>query len=141
MLEALDLRDVRMPVDDSGAVLEPGREPRFATVAWPGVVHHPDLHAVHLDDAVSRQCLLEGRLVHVSGDAGERWPEGSEVLVELCRDEVSGVQDEIGTDNQPYAFIGKDACPAREVRVGDDSDASQEAVIGSGTPTRGSCRN
>jgi hypothetical protein len=56
----------------------------------------------------------------------------------LRRDEVSGMQHEIGTRDQPHALVGERARPAREMGVGDDGDAGQEAVTGSGATTLGS---
>jgi hypothetical protein len=141
MLEALDLRDVRVSVDDGAAVLEPRGEPRFATLAWPGVVHHPDLHAVDRDDTLPRQRLLERLLVHISVDAHERWAKLLQPPQEFRRDEVAGVQQEVGACNQPDAFCGERPRAARKVCVRDDGDAGQEVATGSGTPTRGSCRN
>ena len=138
MLEPLDLGDVRVAVDDRAAVLEPGREPGFATLARARVVDHADLHAVHLDDALLRQYLLEGLLVHVSGNRDDGRAELLQVLQDLRRDEVTGMKHEIGTGDQPHTLVGQRARPAREMRVGDDGDAGQEAATGSGATTLGS---
>ena len=63
MLEPLDLWNVRVAVDDRPAVLKPRGEAGFATLARARVVDHADLHAVHLNDALLWQYLLEGLLV------------------------------------------------------------------------------
>jgi hypothetical protein len=138
MLEPLDLGDVRVPVDDRAAVLEPGREPGFAPLARARVVHHPDLHAVHIDNPLLRQHLLESLLVHVSADAGYGRAELLELLEELRRNEVAGVQHQIGTRDQPHALVGQRPRPTREMGVGDDGDPDQEAATGSGAMTLGS---
>ena len=63
-----------------------------------------------------------------------------QVLQDLRRDEVSGMQDEIGTGDQPHALLGQSSRSVREMRVGDDGDAGQEAATGSGATTLGSRR-
>jgi len=141
MLEPLDLREVCVPVDDRAAVLESGGEPRFAPLARAGVVHHPDLHAVDLDDTLPGQYLFEGPLVHVSADAGQRRAELLQLLHELRRHEVAGVQQEVGARDQTDALLRERPRPAREVGVGDDGDARQEDATGSRTPARGARRN
>ena len=130
-----------MAVDDRAAVLEPGCEPRFAPFPRARVVHHSDLNAVHLDDALPRQHLLEGLLVHVSAHAGDGWADLLELSQELRRNEVSCMEHEVRVRDQPHALVGQRPRPAGEVRVGDDGDAGQEAATGSGTATRGSCKN
>src|SRR5690349_22596046 len=95
MLEVLELRDVRMAVDDGPAVLEPRREPRLASHARSGVVNQADPEAADLDDVLSWQHGLQSRLVHVPAHALHRWPEGAELVEERRRDEVAGVQDEV----------------------------------------------
>jgi hypothetical protein len=141
MLEPLDLRDVRVSVDDRAAVLEAGGEPGFAPLARAGVVHHPDPHLADLDDPLPRQRLLEGLLVHVPAHADDGWAELLELLQELGRNEVAGVQQEVGPRDQTDAFLGERPRSAREVRVGDDGDAGQVVATGSGTATGGSCKN
>ena len=74
MLEALNLRDVRVPVDDRVAVLEARRQARLAPQPGPGIVNHPDPHAAHLDDVLLRKPLFQCRLVHVPVHALERRP-------------------------------------------------------------------
>ena len=141
MLKTLDLRNVRVAVDHRTAVLEPGGKPRFSALARARVVDHPDPHGVDLDDALLRQDLLQGFLVHVSRDGDDGWAELLQVLQDLRRDEVSGMQHQVRTRDQPHALIGQRARPAREMGVGDDGDARQEAATGSGATTLGSRRN
>jgi hypothetical protein len=107
VLEPLDLGDVSVPVDDGATVLEPGGEPGLSPLARAGVVHHPDLHAVDFDDALPRECLLERLLVHVSAHTGDGRAELLELLKELHRDEVAGVQHEVGARDQPNALLGQ----------------------------------
>jgi hypothetical protein len=104
-------------------------------------VDHADPHGVDLDDALLRQRLLQGLLVHVSRDGDDGRAELLQVLQDLRRREVSGMQHEIGTRYQPYALVGQRARPTREMGVGDDGDAGQEAATGSGATTLGSRRN
>lgn len=92
MLEALDLRGVRVPVDHRAAVLEPGGEPGFPAFARSRVVNHADLDAVDLDDPLLRQHLLQRLLVHVSADAHDGRAQLPQLLQKLRRDEVAGVQ-------------------------------------------------
>ena len=138
MLEPLDLRDVRVAVDDCAAILEPGGESCFSALARARVVDHADLHVVHLHDALLRQHLLQGLLVHVSGNGDDGRAELLQVLQDLRRDEVTGMKHEIGTGDQPHTLVGQRARPAREMCVGDDGDAGQEAATGSGATTLGS---
>lgn len=138
MLEPLDLRNVRVSVDDRAAVLEPDGKSCFSALARARVVDHPDLHVVHLDDALLRQYLLKGLLVHISGNGDDGRTEVLQVLQDLRRDEVTGMKHEIGTGDQPHALVGQRARSARKVRVGDDGDAGQEAATGSGATTLGS---
>jgi len=140
MLEPLDLRNVRVAVHDRAAVLEPGGKPCFSALTRARVVDHADPHGVDLDDALLRQRLLQGLLVHVSGDGDDGRAELLDVLQDLRRDEVSGMQDQVGTRDQPHALVGQRARPAREMGVGDDCDAGQGAATGSGATTLGSRR-
>jgi hypothetical protein len=64
-----------------------------------------------------------------------------QVLHELRRHEVTGVQQEVGARDQTDAFLGERPSPTREVGVRDDGDAGQEVATVSPTPTRGACRN
>jgi hypothetical protein len=140
MLEPLDLRNVRVAVHDRAAVLEPSGEPCFSALARARVVNHADPHGVDLDDALLRERLLQGLLVHVSGDGDDGRAELLEVLQDLRRDEVSGMHQEIGARDQPNALVGQRALPTWEMGVGDDGDAGQEAATGSGATTLGSRR-
>jgi hypothetical protein len=48
------------------------------------------------------------------------------------------MQQQIGTRDQPHALVGQRARPTREMGVGDDGDAGQEAATGSDATTLGS---
>jgi hypothetical protein len=101
MLEALDLRHVRMPVDDRVAVLEPRGKPSLPPGPRPRVVDHPDPDALHLHDPLLRQQLLERRLVHVPADTFDRRPDATQFLENLRRDEVASVQQQVRPTDQP----------------------------------------
>jgi hypothetical protein len=140
MLELLDLRHVSVPVDHGVAILETRRQTSLPPRPPPGVVDHPDPDSLDLDHPLPRQCLLQGRLVHVAADALDGRPDPTKLLEELLRDEVAAVQHEVGAGDQAYTLVGKPPLPAREMRVRDDGDAGQEAATGSRTTTTGSCR-
>jgi hypothetical protein len=95
MLEALDLRDVGVPVDHDLTVLEARGQTRLAALTRAWVVDHPDPHPSHFDDSLLRQRFLQRGLVHVPGDCLERRPDLSQRIVELLRDEVAGMEQEI----------------------------------------------
>ena len=141
MLEALDLRDVGVAVDNRLAVGEPRCQPGFAPELRPGVVNHPDLDVRDLDDPLPGQHPFQRLLVHVPADAFDGRPERAQLSEEVRSDEVAAVEDEIRGGDQPDAFIGQRPCPPRQMRVGDDRDARQEAATGSGATLRGACRN
>jgi hypothetical protein len=128
VLEALHLRDVRVPIDDGVAVLETRRQPGLAPKTRAGIVNDPDPEAVDLDDTLPGQPLLKGLLVHVPADTFEQRPELPELLIEDARDEVAAVQQNVGAADQPDALSRQGTSPPREVRVGDDGDAAQEAA-------------
>ena len=141
MLEALDLRDVGVAVDDGLAVREPRGQPGLAAEPRSGVVNHPDLDVPDLDHPLPRQRPLQLLLVHVPANAFDGRPERAQLSEEVHSDEVAAVEDEIRGGDQADAFIGQRPCPPRQMRVGDDRDARQEAATGSGATLRGACRN
>ena len=141
MLEALNLRDVGVAVDDGLAVREPRGQPGLAAKPRPGVVNHPDLDVPDLDHPLPRQRPFQLLLVHVPADAFDGRPERAQLSEEVHSDEVAAVEDEIRGGDQSDAFIGQRPCPPRQMRVGDDRDARQEAATGSGATLRGACRN
>ena len=117
VLEALDLRDVGVAVDDGIAVLEPGRESRLPPLPRPGVMDHADSESPHIDDALLRERLLQRLLVHVPGHTLERRPELRELLVELQRHEVAGMQHEVGLGHLADTLSGQRPRSAREMGV------------------------
>lgn len=125
MLEPLHLRNVRMAVDDRGAVREPGGQASLAANPRPRNVDHPDPSPAYRHDVLMRQGLLQGRLVHVPVDAFDRRTERGELVEEPGRDEVAAVQDEIGAAQPSQALLREDARSSREMRVGDDGDTCQ----------------
>ena len=123
MLKALDLRYVRVSVDDGVAVREPSRQPRLAASVRSRHVHHADAHPSHLDDALVRERLLHLGLVHVPVDSLDRRPERAELFEERGGDEVAGVKHEIGAAQQPDALVRQRSAATREMRVGEHGDA------------------
>ena len=105
MLEALDLRNVRVAVDDRLTVSEPGRKARLAPEPRPGVVNHPDLDVPHLDDSLLRQHPLQRLLVHVPADGLDGRPERLQLRQEVRRDEIAAVQDEIRGGDESHALV------------------------------------
>jgi len=95
MLEALDLRDVGVAVDDGLAVREPRRQPGLAAELRPCVVNHSDLDVGDFDDPLTRQGPFQGLLVHVPADPFDRGPERPQLVEELCRHEVATVEKDI----------------------------------------------
>jgi hypothetical protein len=140
MLEALDLRNVRVAVDDGVAVLEARGEACLPPEARPGVVDHPDADVFDLDDSLLWQRLFQRRLVHVSGDGFERRPDCAQLIEDARRDEVAAVQQELCPRDEPYALVRQRPRAARQMCVGDDGDAGQEAATGSLATTDGSLR-
>src|SRR5690349_16863199 len=57
----LDLRDMRVPVDDGVAAGEAADEPGLPPRERPGNVHDPDAHLARLDDPLLRQLLPQRR--------------------------------------------------------------------------------
>ena len=104
MLEALDLGDVRMAVDDGVAIFEAGREAGLSPDSRPGVVHHPDSHVRHLHHPLPLKRFLQRRLVHIPVHSFEGRTERAKLLVEPLRYEVAAVQNELRGAEQPDAF-------------------------------------
>ena len=65
---ALDLRHVRVSVDDRLAAGKPRQETRLPSSCRPGRVDHGDPCATGLDDPLRRQLAAQRRLVRVSVD-------------------------------------------------------------------------
>ena len=54
---------------------------------------------------------------------------------------IPNEKDEVGSGDESHALVRQRPRPPREMRVGDDRDARQEAATGSGATLRGACRN
>jgi hypothetical protein len=119
-----DLRLVRVPVDDSVAVLEPAGQPLSAAMRLSGVVRHPDARLPHLDDAAARKELLQLVVIHVPVDGFER-PERTQLGENPRLHEVARVEYQLRALENREAFGGDPARSARKVRVGDDRDERQ----------------
>ena len=74
--------------------------------------------------------------VHVVSDVHGR-ADLLQLLEKLRRDEVAGVQNELGTREQAHAIVGQRSRATGQMRVGDDGDPGQEPAATS----PGSCRN
>jgi hypothetical protein len=126
-----DLRPVRVAVDQGVAAFESGEAARL--------VHHADPRLPHFEYPSRRQHPLQLLVVHVPVHGLER-PEPAELLVDLSRDEVACVEDQIGLRQPAQAFRGQPAGASRKVRVGDDRNERQlrRAVFffAFGSPTR-----
>jgi hypothetical protein len=105
MLEALDLRHVRVPVDDHLAVGEPGRQPGLAPEPGPGIVDHPDLDIRDLDDPLPRQAPLQRLIVHVPVDPFHRRPERAQLFQKRRGHEVAAVEDEVRCGDPTDTFV------------------------------------
>jgi hypothetical protein len=120
----LDLRDVRVAVDDRIAVGKPREEPLLPPHARAGDVHESDPHATDVDDAPVRQLSLQRRLVHVPAHRVDR-PERLELPQDGRGDDVAPVEDQVGELELTQAFVWQAPRASRQVRVGDDGDARQ----------------
>jgi hypothetical protein len=121
---ALELRHVRVAVDDRGASGKGGAQTILAARPRAGVVHHRDLHALDLDDAPFRQDGLHCFVVHVPRHSlhGRERPELGE---HALGDDVARVQYEIGLRQEPKALPRESAGATRQMRIGDDGDERQ----------------
>ena len=122
--EALDLRHVRVPVDDGVAAGEPRGEPRRASGRRPRNVDDPDPGAFDFDHPLLRQRLPKPRLVHVAVDGLDR-PERPQLLEHRKSDEVAGVDDEVGSLERVQARLRQPPPAPRQVSVGDDREPGQ----------------
>ena len=126
----LDLRHVRVTVDDGGAAGEARREPPLPSDARPRNVHHPDPRATRLDDELLWQRFAQRRLVHVPEDSLDA-PELAKVVQHGRRDNVPRVQDQVRALQPAQALVRDAPRPSRQMGVGDDRDANQRTVNGS----------
>jgi hypothetical protein len=122
VLVLLDLRYVRVAVNHRVTVGKATHEPDLATRPWARDVHHAESRTACVDDALARQSLPQRRLVHVPDHGLDRWAEPQELLQEAHRDEVAGVQDQVGRLKPLLAGSRKPPRAAREMSVGNDRD-------------------
>ncbi len=121
-----ELGHVRMAVDDDRAARERLHETRRARRIGTGVMDKSDAHPLDLDDPACGEPGAQRRVVHVPVYRLD----GSHTLevVEHRRgDEVTRVQDQIGSLEPPQALARKTPRAAREMRVRDDRDVEQVA--------------
>ena len=107
MLEPLDLRDVRVSVDEGVAVGKPRREPRLAAGGRAGDVQHPDPSLPHLDDPLDRQRALELGVVHVPADRLDRRAECPQLVERRSGDDVAPVEDQVGGAQSRQTSLGE----------------------------------
>jgi hypothetical protein len=93
-------------------------------------VHHADSRAAGLDHELTWERLAQRRLVHVPVDGPDR-PEPSELLEHGGRDDVAGVQDQIGGLETAQALVRDAPRPARQMRIRDNRDDCQRTMNGS----------
>jgi hypothetical protein len=123
-LVTLQLRHVRVAVDDRGAAGKGRVQTILAACPRARVVHHPDLHALDLDNSALRQDGLQRFVIHVPRDR-LHGGESAQLDEHALRDDVPRVQDEIGLRQEPNALPRESAGAARQVRVRDDGDERQ----------------
>jgi hypothetical protein len=138
VLEALDLWDVGVPVDDRLAVGEPGRETSLPPLPRARVVEQSDPRSFDLDDVLARKHGLQRRLVHVPLDARDRRAQCTQLFQEPRGNEVAAVEDQVRTAQQTDARVRERPRPAREVRVRDDGNSRR---VGGYTRTSFPTRN
>jgi len=141
MLEALQLRDMCVAVDDGVTVFEPHCQSRLSSHARACVVHHPDPDTLDLDDTLTQQRSLDRLLVHVSVHGLDLRPDRPQFAEERARDEVTTVENQLGTSKLFHALVRQRSPAAGQMRIGDDRDARQDAATGSDATTIGSRRN
>lgn len=128
--DTVELRKMRVPVQDRLAVWKPRRQPCFAPGPRPRVVHQSESPPVDLDNPLARESVRDRGLVHVAVHAFNRRPERLELRDERERDEVAEMQDQISRTEPLDASRWKPARAARQVRVGDDCDVRRPLFTG-----------
>jgi hypothetical protein len=126
----LDLRHVRMPVDDRVAARKARGEPRLPPHARPRYVHHSDPRAAGLDDQLARKRLAEGGLVHVPEHC-VHLTEPAKLVQHRGGHDVTRVQDQIRALEAAQALVRNLSRAPRQMRVGDDRDPGQRTTNGS----------
>jgi hypothetical protein len=87
-------------------------------------VHEPDAHAFHVDDPPFGKGRLQRGLVHVAVNGVDR-RQRRQLVEHVRRDDVAGVEDQVGLAEVPQALVGKPSRAARQVGVCDDRDSRQ----------------
>ena len=117
---AVDLRPMRVAVDDGGAAWEARHQARLPPHGRAGDVRHSNANAVGVDREFLRQDLEELSLVDVAEDRLYSRAERTEFLQRSRRGMITGVQDQIGRGQAPNALLRQSARTAGKVRVGDN---------------------
>jgi hypothetical protein len=116
-------------VDDRRAAGKLCAQPLLPAGARSGVVHHPDPHCLHLDDAALGQPGAQNVVVHVADhrlDGSER-----KQLVERTRShDITRVENEVGLLEKARALPREAARAARQMGVRDDRDERQRLRLG-----------
>jgi hypothetical protein len=118
-VQTLDLRQMRVPVDNRPAPEKPRAEPLPPPGRRPRIVHHPDPSAARFDNPFRPQDTAQRRLVDVPVDTLDP-AERPQLPERRQRDEVARVQDQTGLPEEPDALLGKAPRTAWKMGVGDD---------------------
>jgi hypothetical protein len=120
----LELREMRVAVDDRVAARKPGDEPLLPAGARTCDMHEPDPEILDLYDPTLGKGRLQRRLVDVAPDGLDR-RERLQLVEHARSDDVASVQDQVGLAELPQALVRKPARASRKVRVRDDRDPRQ----------------
>jgi len=111
-LEALDLGNVRVPVDDRIAIRKVAGESERPPLSRAWIVHQTDADASYLCYPAPRQRPFQRKRVHVAGH-GFEWSQLRQLLEHRQRDEITGVQNQVGSSEPVEAPAGKSSTAAQ----------------------------
>jgi hypothetical protein len=117
-----DLGQMRMAEDDPVAPGEARDQPGFPPGSRPRIVHDAEPGLPQLDHRLRRKERPQFRLVDVPVHGVDR-RELAQLIEHAQRDEVAGVDDQVGRRELAQAGIRQPPRAARQVRVGEDRDA------------------
>lgn len=87
---------MRVAIDDHLAVGEKPQQTRDPSQGRPGIVYEPDPDSAYLDNSALGKALSEDWLVHVPAHSFKS-RQSPELVEHRCRDDVAGMQDQVGT--------------------------------------------
>jgi hypothetical protein len=91
-------------------------------------VDEADPHALDLHDPPLRQLRLQVGVIHVPSHRVHR-PERGQLFERAGRDNVAGMEYEVGLLQEPYALSRQSSSPARQMRVRDDRYERQRCYL------------